>query len=193
MSGLFPLGLFLLELSDNARRGVVWDTLWMCHVANLMMALGALTRRPLVVRMGALWVAVGTPLWVRELGLDPSIAPVSYLSHLGGLAFALVWLRRAEPDWLRGKAWPGAWAIFLVVRLLSSWLTPAELNVNASQHMRDGFDTLLGSYWQYWLSSSLAALPCLWAVDRLCLGVSAAGGLSGVVAEGNSSQERASG
>lgn len=167
MSGLFPLALFLLELADNARRGVAWDTLWMCHVANLMMALGTLGRRPMLVRVGVLWALAGLPLWVRELSLDPTIAPVSYLSHLGGLAFALLWLRKAEPESLRGPAWPWAWGLFLLVRLFSGYLTPPELNVNASQRMRDGFEALLGAYWQYWVVSSLAALPCLWAVDRI--------------------------
>ena len=42
------LGLFLLNLLDNCRRGVGWDSLWMCHLANLLMGL----RRPYLVSMG---------------------------------------------------------------------------------------------------------------------------------------------
>ncbi len=167
MSGAFPLALFLLELSDNARRGVIGDTLWMCHLANLLMGLGVLAPRPMWVRIGVLWMLAGTPLWLRELGLDPSIGPVSYLSHIGGVAFALFWLRQARPEELERPAWPRAWAFFLAVRLLCGALTPPALNVNASQQMRDGLETALGAFWQYWLLTSLAAIPCLWLVDRL--------------------------
>ena len=165
MSGVFPLSLYLLELLDNARRGVVWDSLWICHLANLLMGIGALGGRPMLVRMGVLWMMAGTPLWVRELWVDPSIGPVSYLSHIGGLAFALLWLRRAAPEDLARPAWFQAWLFFVAVRALCRLITPDELNVNASRLMRDGFETVFTSYWPYWALSSLAAAAVLLALD----------------------------
>ena len=155
---MIPLGLFLLDFADNLRRGVPWDSLWMCQLANLLMGLGVLFERSYVVRMGVLWIVAGTPLWLRELTLDPSIAPVSYLSHLGGLAFAIYWLRRGE----EASAWLGAWLFFVVVRLGCGWLTPAALNVNASHSARDVAGI---AFWPYWLVTTLLCAACLYLVE----------------------------
>ncbi|MGE0489226.1 MAG: hypothetical protein AB7S38_08430 [Vulcanimicrobiota bacterium] len=157
---MIPLGLFLLDFADNARRGVVWDSLWMCQLANLLMGLGVLLERPYVVRMGVLWIVAGTPLWLRELTLDPTIAPVSYLSHLGGLAFAIYWLRQGKQN--GAPVWLEAWLFFVAVRLACGWLTPAALNINASHSARD----VVGlAFWQYWLVTTLVGAACLYLVD----------------------------
>lgn len=171
MRGLTPLALFLIDLMDNARRGVAWDSLWMCHQANLLMALGMLLGRPLVTRMGILWIVAGTPLWVRELWLDPSISAASYLSHLGGLAVAGLWWHCSSTTDLEVRAWPWAWLYFMAIRLLCARFSPVHLNVNASQQVRDGLDQSMPELWQYWLVTSLVAALCLFGLERVLLGI----------------------
>ncbi len=165
---MIPLTLFVLDLADNLRRGVGWDSLWMCHQANLLMGLGSLLKKPYWVSVGILWMVVGTPLWVRELSLDPSIGLTSYLAHLGGLAWAL-WSVRRQP---RPKAWLAAWGFFVGVREFCRQFTPVPLNVNAAHQVRD-LERVLPEYWQYWLVTTLACAGCLWTVDHLLKGPTA--------------------
>lgn len=164
MRALIPLSLFLIDALDNARRGVPWDSLWMCHLANLLMAVG----RPPLLGWGVLWIVAGTPLWLRELWLDPSISWTSALAHVGGLSYALWWLRTAE---LPRGTWKGALGFFLVVRQFCRWWTPLAANVNASQLARDGLEGFCPHFWQYWLVTSLLCGLCLAGLEQILRGL----------------------
>ena len=166
MSGLLPLGLYFLDLLDNLHRGVGADSLWMCQLANLLMGLGALLGRPYWISMGILWIIAGTPFWVREIGLDPSITASSYVAHLGGLGWAL-WRVRSSP---RPAAWAGAWGFFVAVREACRRWTPVELNVNAAHQVRDGLEGVFADYWQYWLFTTLLCGGTLCLLDRFLKG-----------------------
>jgi hypothetical protein len=161
--GWLCLGFYALALVDNCCHGVAGDSLWMCHIANLLLGLGLLLDRPRLVGVAILWTLLGCPLWLRELFLDPTILLSSYLAHLGGLAVALWALPR-----YRGRSfWLWAFALGVAVRALCGWLTPADLNVNVSHATRDGWETVFPDFWQYWIASSLAMGALLYLIERL--------------------------
>ena len=48
-------------------------------------------------------------------------------------------------------AWIYAFAWYLFTQLAARLLTPAELNVNASHRVQDGWGNAFTSYWKFWL------------------------------------------
>lgn len=158
--GWLPIAFFGAHLVETVQHGWAWDNLWACNVANLLLGIGMLARRPALVRGATLWIVAGFPFWLRELGLAPdTILPTSYLTHLGTLPIALGAFRPGKP------VWPQALLAFLVLQELCRLVAAPESNVNVAFSMRDGWDRVFSSYWQYWLFSSAAAGATLALVD----------------------------
>lgn len=164
--GVVPLALFGTYAAVAAQRGRAADALWMCHVANLVLAIGIFARAPRIIGVAVLWIVIGIPLWAMDAWLNRTMAPVSLASHLGGLAIGMYAASRLR---LSSNPWIAALALFIALQQACRWWTPRALNVNVAHAEYAGWEGVFGSYWAYWLVTTLAAAGCLWLLGRLLM------------------------
>ncbi|HJY77989.1 MAG TPA: hypothetical protein VKE95_15240 [Burkholderiales bacterium] len=160
---LAPLSFFVAYLAAALQNGTGADSLWMCHVSNLILAAGIAGRWPRVIGLAVCWIVVGIPLWLYDMVQTGEVTVVSVLSHLGGLAFGMYALRRVRISY---NPWLPALVVYLVVQQACRWFTPAELNVNLAHRAYEGWDRLPGGYAAYWLGLTLTGAMALWATGR---------------------------
>src|SRR5215204_4730489 len=125
--GILPLIFFLSQGAHYWRIDQLGHMLWMCNVGNLLLALGLFLEKPLVIRLAAIWMIPGLFIWILYVVLAWGVFLSSTLAHVGGLAVGLIALRQVGMD---RKAWRWALGWYLVVQLLSRFLTAPALNVN---------------------------------------------------------------
>jgi hypothetical protein len=164
--GLLPALFFLAYLALVLQRGRAADSLWMCHVANLILAAGIVADRPRVIAPAVAWIVLGIPLWAFDLWRTGDAIAVSVLSHLGGLAVGLYALSRVR---LSYNPWLPALLAYLVVQQLCRWLTPAALNVNLAHRPYEGWEGMPGGYGAYWLMLAVGAALALWGIGRVLM------------------------
>lgn len=164
--GILPalfLGAYVLSAYRHDKLG---DSLWMCHVANALLALGILGNWPIVIGIAALWIVYGIPLWAFDMWQTGDVRWVSVVSHLGGLAVALWALSQVR---MSANPWIYALLLYLVVQQISRWVTPAALNVNLAHRIYEGSPPWFSSYAVYWFSITMAAALTLWAIGLLLM------------------------
>jgi hypothetical protein len=83
----------------------------------------------------------------------------STLAHMGGLLVGILVLRKVRMNQI---AWFYAFIWYFIVQLASRFLTPVAFNVNLSQRIQDGWESMFTSYWKFWLVLSSAVALCLW-------------------------------
>lgn len=162
LSGLVPLGFFVIRLVDYLKWGTPSHIWWSCHVANLTLAVGMLFGHLLLIRLAALWLILGLPPWALDMALTKIVWPSSLLTHLGGAVLAmlvLVKVRMARGIWWLALLW------FMALQLLSYWLTDPKYNVNAAFHGYGPTQHWFNSYWQYWLANTALAGALLWGLE----------------------------
>jgi len=159
--GLVPLVLFAAYFAMAWQRGRVADSLWMCHAANVLLSAGIFAQSARLAGIAVLWILIGLPLWAMDVWLTGETTVVSTASHLGGLAVGLYALRRLR---LSSNPWLAALLVFMALRELCRWLTPAALNVNLAHAPYRGWEI---AYWAYWLLTTAAAAGALWALGAL--------------------------
>lgn len=72
-------------------------------------------------------------------------------------------------------AWRWAFGWYLVVQLLSRFVTPPDLNVNLAHTIQPGWESAFESYWIFWLTLTLVAAVVLWLSGLLLRGIWPAG------------------
>lgn len=162
LSGLIPLGFFVIRLVDYINWGTPSQIWWSCHVANLMLAVGMLLSNLLLIRLATLWLLLGLPPWGLDMALTKIVWPSSLLTHLGGAVLAVLVLakvRMARGVWWLALLW------FVALQLLSYWLTDPKYNVNAAFHGYGPTQYWFGSVWQYWLVNTGLAGALLWELE----------------------------
>jgi hypothetical protein len=167
--GFLPLLYFLAQAIHYWQIDELGHTLWMCNIGNLMLAIGIFLKHRVLIRVSVMWLMPGLVVWsiyvVPTWGtlLSGEYNPTqlfgvlsSSLAHLGGLSVGLVILRKVGMDrW----AWVYAVGWYLVMQIVSRLLTPANMNVNLSHRIQDGFEGAFSSYWKFWLLlTSLVAM-----------------------------------
>ena len=164
--GILPLLFFAAYVygSVSENRGV--ESLWMCHVSNLILGIGMLAQRPYLVRMVFPWLVFGVPLWIIDAVTTGHVCPVSTLSHIGGFLVGLyaIWIMRVPTN-----PWLPAFLLFVVLQQLCRWLTPASFNVNLSHSVYTGWEDRFTNYPLYWVVTTLTAAACLWGIGRLMI------------------------
>jgi hypothetical protein len=162
--GWLPLVLFVARLIEYIQVGTPSQVLWMCHLANLLLAAGLFLANPLIIRAAVILLIFGIPPWIVDMFVIRIVTPVSVASHLGGLIVGLLAVSkvRAKP-W----AWPAALACFVFVQIICRFLTPPALNVNTSHRVYDIWKGLISNYWVYWLISTAILAVSLWVIDLL--------------------------
>jgi hypothetical protein len=161
---LLPLALFTAYLALAASEERAWDALWICHVANLLLAAGIALARPRWVRAAAVLLAPAFPLWIYDMVEAGKVDLVSVASHVGGLVIALVATWHMPTG---ARAWPVALATFLAAQAAARLFAPAALNVNIAHGIYPGWDRWFSSHAAYWAFTTTVAALLLWLADRL--------------------------
>jgi len=132
--GLICLAGYVVHACALVRSGHPAELLWACHVGDLLVGLGLLTRLPRLSAIGLLWLLVGTPAWLLDLARGAELAPTSILTHVGGVLVG--WWAARRFGLPRGSAWLAV-ATLLALALLCRQVTPPSENVNMSFHVWD--------------------------------------------------------
>jgi hypothetical protein len=157
--GVFPLIFFFAQVVHYWPVNELGNLFWMCNVGNLILALGLFFEKRRVIRLAAIWTIPGLLVWIVYVVLAWGVFLSSTLAHVGGLAVALVALSQVGMD---RTAWRWAFGWYLVIQLLSRFLTSPALNVNLAHAVQPGWDRAFQSYWVFWLVLTAATILTLW-------------------------------
>ena len=166
LMGILPVCFFLSHLSFHFSEGTPEHLLWLCNLSNLVLAAGLFFQRPLLIRIAALWLIPGIPLWLWDMSRTGSAPLSTFLSHLGATIVAIIALAkvRAKPN-----VFIYAWVYGFLVQLICRYVTPPELNVNVAFQIYPGFDRIFHNYWHYWIFSACLAVAILWAMNLILI------------------------
>jgi hypothetical protein len=160
--GWVPLILFVARLVEYVQVGTPSQVLWMCHLANLFLAVGLFLANPLIIRVAVILLVFGIPPWVVDMFVIKIVTPVSIASHLGGTIVGLLAIAKVRTkQW----SWAAALASFVMVQILCRFVTPPALNVNVSHRVYEIWTHIVSSYWIYWLISTAVLAVSLWLID----------------------------
>lgn len=175
--GFFPLAFFLAQALHYWEINELGQTLWMCNIGNLLLAVGLFLEEALLIRVAVIWMAPGLAVWALYVvptwgvllageGTRSQLSGVisSTLAHIGGLAVGLFVLRKVRMD---GRAWLYAFLWYLVVQAASRLLTPAALNINVAHSVQPGWEQRFNTYWKFWTVLTLLTALCLWLLGLL--------------------------
>ena len=157
--GLLPLFFFLAQAVHYWRIDQLGHMLWMCNIGNLLLAMGLFLEKARVVRLAAIWMIPGLLVWFIYVVLAWGVFLTSTLAHVGGLAVAMIALRKYGMD---RTAWRWAFGWYLMIQLLSRLVTPPELNVNLAHAIQPGWEQAFDSYWTFCLTLTLIGIVVLW-------------------------------
>lgn len=163
--GVSALLCYAIHAGSHVLAGRPEEALWACHVATLLVGVGALLENSSVVAVGVLWLAFGNPLWILDLLTGGEFLPTSPLTHVGGLLLGLLALRRLPPA---GAIWWKAVLAFAALLVVTRLLTPASANVNLAFAVASGWERIFPSYPLY-LSLLLVAGAATFFVTELGL------------------------
>jgi hypothetical protein len=164
--GLLPLILFVARFVAYQQLGQPSGVLWMCHLANLILAIGLIFAHPLIIRMSVLLLIFGIPPWIIDMFVIKIVTPVSIASHLGGTVVGLLAIAKVRA---RSWSWLPALISFIVVQVISRFVTPPELNINTAHRVYDIWKDSVSNYWLYWIISTAVIGVTLWMVELVLL------------------------
>jgi len=157
--GIFPVIFFLAQFKHYWSTHELGNLFWMCNVGNLILALGLFLEKPVVTRLAAIWTIPGLIIWIIYVVLTWGLFVSSVLAHVGGLAVALIALNQVGMD---RTTWRWAFGWYLVIQLLSRFLTAPALNVNLAHAVQPGWERVFQSYWSFWLVLTAATVVSVW-------------------------------
>jgi len=178
--GIFPLIFFLTQVAHYWPIHELGNMFWMCNLGNLLLALGLFLEKPVVIRLAGIWMIPGLLIWILYVVLAWGVFLSSTLAHVGGLAVALIALSQVGMD---RTAWRWALGWYLVVQVLSRFLTAPKLNVNLAHAVQPGWDRMFNSYWEFWLVLTGVAVLTLWLSGLLLWSIWPAGMRNTLIAE----------
>jgi len=144
--GLGALACYAIHAGSHVLAGRPADTLWACHVATLLVGVGALVESATVIAIGVLWLAFGNPLWALDLSTGGEFLPTSPLTHVGGFALGCLALKRLG---VPKAAWWKAALAFVALLGLTRALTPRSANVNLAFAVAPGWERTFPAYPPY--------------------------------------------
>jgi hypothetical protein len=159
--GLLPLLFFILHANYYREVGGLPNMLWMCNIGNLLLAVGLLLAWPLLIRVAAIWLLPGLPVWLWFIVWPGGWILTSFFAHAGGLIVGLIALHRVRASrrlWLQAFAW------YLLIQEICRLFTPPELNVNAARRIYPTFEPMFSAYWQFWIAGTLVVGVGLWII-----------------------------
>src|ERR1044072_2042945 len=162
--GIFPLSFFIGQAMHYWPGNELGNLFWMCNIGCLVLAMGLFLEKPVVIRLASIWMIPGLLIWIVYVVLAWGVFLSSTLAHVGGLVVALIALSQVGMD---RTSWRWAFGWYLVVQLLSRFLTAPALNVNLAHAVQPGWDRTFQSYWSFWLVLTAATILSLWLTGLL--------------------------
>jgi hypothetical protein len=162
--GLLPLSFFLAQTLHYWRVGGAGNLLWMCNIGNVLLAVGLFLSHRELIRAAAIWTIPGLVLWFRYVLFEYDFVVSSLLAHVGGIAVALIVVRRVRMDRM---AWVYAFIWYLLMQVVSRLVTAPVHNVNVAHRIQTGWENAFSSYWKFWVVMSALVAFCLWAIGMV--------------------------
>ncbi len=162
--GVLPLLFFLTQGIHYWNINELGHMLWMCNIGNLLLAFGLFLNRPSLMRVAIIWTFPGLIVWFIFVVMPWGLFFSSVLAHVGGTTVSIIVLRRIGMD---RRTWIYAFGWYLVIQLLSRFVTAPELNVNLSHHMQERWEHTFSHYWQFLLTLNVVTAVVLWLTALL--------------------------
>lgn len=141
--GAVALLCFLVHAGYHVASGRVPDVFWGCHVATLLVGIGALLGRAEPIAVGVLWLCFGNPLWVLDISTGGEFLPTSLLTHVGGFMIGLWAAKRVG---FPRFSWVRAALGYVALLGLTRVCTPRAANVNLAFAVAPGWEKTFPSY-----------------------------------------------
>jgi hypothetical protein len=161
--GLLPLTIFLYRLGQYVDEGTPDWIMANCNVTLLMLSLGMLAWRREPIRVAAIWLTIGVPMWLIDAWVTQVLWIASILSHLGGWLLGLYALRHVR---VTGRSWLPAAGWFFFWQIVTRLTTKPELNVNIAHTPYEFVKGWFAGYWQFWPVCALVVVLLTWLVER---------------------------
>ena len=163
IAGIIPLFLFLARLQFFIKSETPGHILWMCHVANLTLALGLFLGKRELVRVSVLWLIIGAPLWISDMARFGLRSLSTFGTHIGGLIIGVIALCKVKCG---HRSWLYAFLFFVVLQQASHLFTPPELNVNTAHYVYRGWEMLFTNYLLFWIITTALSAVVLWGLGK---------------------------
>lgn len=145
-------------------RHSAYDLLWTCNVATPLLALGAFMAHARLCAIALSWLAYGTPIWLLDLATGAGMIPTSVFTHFGGLALAILAVRKLGfPRW----SWARAVLASLVLVVFARILTSADHNVMLAHRVHDGWEKYFSSHPAYLVTMIGGSAVVFFVVETL--------------------------
>ena len=160
--GVLPIAIFIARLIQYIQVGAPDWILASCNIANLMLGLGMIFGAPLFVRMAAIWLIIGLPMWIIDAVVARELWWSSIYSHLGGFLIGLYAIGKAR---VTGRSWIPALVWFIFLQIVTRYTTAPELNVNIAHSPYGLVKGWFSSYWLFWPFCLLIVTAMVWGVE----------------------------
>ena len=160
--GVLPVILFLARLIQYIQLGTPDWVAANCHVANLMLGVGMIFGAPLLIRVGAIWLMIGVPMWLIDAVVSRELWFSSIYSHFGGFLIALYAIRKVRAT---GNSWLPALVWFVFVQLVTRYTTAPEFNINIAHSPYPLVKDWFPSYWAFWPVCLIFITALVWVMD----------------------------
>lgn len=161
---ILPLVFFIAHLRYHYNQGAASNIFWMCNISILTLSLGLFLNKPVVIRVSALWLTLGFPLWIIDLMQFWETPITTFLVHIGGVCIALYSLKYigfSRNLWLHSFVW------YLTVQQFCRICTPISLNVNLAHSSRSFLGIIITNYFLYWIITSVLVILLLFIFSNL--------------------------
>lgn len=144
------------------RAGQPYELFWAGNAAGLLIAAGALLRRPGPAAVGVLWLALSIPLWMLDVALGGEFMASTAAAYVGGLIAGAAILKTLK---LPPRAWKTAAVSLLILQQFCRFTTPVRENVNFCVLMWYGWAGIFKSYTAFWLWLAALSAAIFGATD----------------------------
>lgn len=161
---LLPILFCGIHFVELYQRGEGIHILWLCHLSNLLLAVGLFLRRGQLVGAAVVWMIIGLPLWIFDIFQSGEFLPTSLFTHFGGLILGILALRELrypQNTWLYGILWG------ILAQQITRLVTPYKDNINLAHRIWDGLETTFGSYLEYWTFCTVSAIIFLFIFEMI--------------------------
>jgi hypothetical protein len=164
--GVLPIIIFIARLIQYIQVGVPDWIVASCHISNLMLGIGMIFGVPLLIRVAAIWLIIGLPMWIIDAVVSRVLWCSSIYSHGGGFLIGLYAISKARAT---GKSWLPALFWFVFLQLVTRYTTAPELNVNIAHFPYESVNGWFTSYWMFWPVCLIAITAMVRVVEFMLL------------------------
>lgn len=145
--GALPIIIFIARLIQYIQVGTPDWIVYSCHISNLMLGVGMIFGLPLLMRVAAIWLVIGAPMWIVDAIVIRELWWSSIYSHLGGFLIGLYAVSKVRAT---GRSWLPALVWFVFLQIVTRYTTAPELNINVAHYPYELVKGWFSSYWTFW-------------------------------------------